>query len=159
MKAKALRGIDVFWWIAAFFLITISVDVYFVVRAVNTFPGEQVRNSYVLGLDYNQQIVRREAQKQLGWTAEAGMVDGAEQNLVVRIGSPAGAVSGLAVRVEIVAPGRRAVSVDLTEKAAGEYVATVATADTRRIDLLISATRAGGADPVFEATKMIERPS
>ena len=71
MATKPLRGIDVFLWLAAFFVVTFAVDGYFIVRAVNTFPGEQVKNSYVLGLDFNQQVARRAAQAELGWTAEA----------------------------------------------------------------------------------------
>jgi hypothetical protein len=83
MATKPLRGIDVFWWLAAFFIVTFAVDGYFIVRAVNTFPGEQVKNSYVLGLDFNQQVARRAAQAELGWTDEAGL-----------IGGPAGAAVG-----------------------------------------------------------------
>ena len=108
MAAKPIRGIHVFWWIASFFALVIAADTYFVVRAVGTFPGEQVKNSYVLGLDYNHQLARREAQLKLGWTAEAGLVGGEDPMLLVRCNSDAGPLTGLTGHVDLILPGRGA---------------------------------------------------
>src|SRR5690348_6965971 len=85
MFATPLRGIHVFWMVFLFFAVIIAVDAFFIMRAVNTFPGEQVKNSYVLGLDYNREVERHEAQARLGWTAQAGidMEDG--RSLILRI--------------------------------------------------------------------------
>ncbi len=149
MATKTLRGIDVFWWLAAFFTVTIAVDGYFIVRAVNTFPGEQVKNSYVLGLDFNRQIARRATQAELGWTAEAGMIGGPDAALLVRIASPAGAVSGLSVEVEIVLPGRGAKTLNLVERAPGEYTAPLLVDGAHRADIEIKASRAGEGVQVF----------
>jgi nitrogen fixation protein FixH len=156
MATKPLRGIDVFWWLAAFFVVTFAVDGYFIVRAVNTFPGEQVKNSYVLGLDFNQQVARRAAQAELGWTAEAGLIGGPDATLLVRIDSASGAVSGLSVEVEAVLPGRGASTLNLVERAPGEYAVPFPTEGVRRADIQINATRVGESEAVFEALKTLE---
>jgi len=156
MATKPLRGIHVFWWLAAFFVVTFAVNGYFIVRAVNTFPGEQVKNSYVLGLDFNRQVARRAAQAELGWTAEAGLVGGLDATLLVRLASSSGAVSGLSVEVKAVLPGRGVMMLNLIERAPGEYVVRFPTDGARRVDIEITATRAGESVQVFEAFKSLE---
>lgn len=153
MATKALRGIHVFWMIFAFFAVTVSVDIFFVIRAVNTFPGEQVKNSYVLGLDFNREIERRDAQRKLGWTAQAGLVD---QSLLVRFGSASGPVTGLQVEAEVLMPGRGARTVELAERAPGEYAAPVDLDGAHRLEIGITAKRSGEDAVVFEASKAIE---
>jgi nitrogen fixation protein FixH len=156
MAAKPVRGKDVFWWLTAFFLVTIAVDGYFIVRAVNTFPGEQVKNAYVLGIDFNRQIERREAQAKRGWSAEVGITGGGQQTLIVRLAAPSGPVSGLKVDVEAILPGRGARTLALAERAPGEYAASLPTEGLRRISLEIVAHRAGEQGPAFEAVKTLE---
>lgn len=153
VASKELRGIHVFFWIVAFFAVTIAVDVFFVVRAVNTFPGEQVKNSYVLGLDYNRQLERRAEQEKLGWVAEAGMIN---ESLVVRVRAGSGPVTGLKVDVGVILPGRGADMLKLKERAPGEYAAAIDLQGARRVELEIKATRADAIAPVFEATKVLE---
>ena len=82
--SKGLRGVHVLWMVIGFFALIIGTDTYFIISAVNTFPGEQVRNSYVLGLDYNREIEERSKQADLGWTVEAGVVRDGRAALVVR---------------------------------------------------------------------------
>ena len=156
MAAKPIRGIHVFWWIASFFALVIAADTYFVVRAVGTFPGEQVKNSYVLGLVYNHQLARREAQLKLGWTAEAGLVGGEDPMLLVRLNSDAGPLTGLTVDVDMILPGRGAQTLLLIEHAPGEYSGAVVLNGARRAELEISARKPGATTPVFEATKVLE---
>ncbi len=153
MATGTLRGIHVFWLIVAFFAITISVDVFFIIRAVNTFPGEQVKNSYVLGLDFNREIERREAQRKLGWTAQAGLV---EQALLVRLSSVSGPVTGLRVEAQVLMPGRGERTLELAERAPGEYAAPLDLAGSHRLELEIVAKRSGEDAIVFEASKTIE---
>jgi len=156
MATKPIRGIHVFWWIGSLFALVIAVNTFFVVRAVGTFPGEQVKNSYVLGLDYNRQLARREAQLKLGWTAEAGLVDGDDPMLLVRLGSDAGPVTGLTVKVDMILPGRGAQTLLLTEHAPGDYAGAVALNGAHRAELEISASAPGSTTPVFEATKVLD---
>lgn len=153
MATKTLRGVHVFWMIFAFFAVTVSVDVFFIVRAVNTFPGEQVKNSYVLGLDFNREIERRDAQRKRGWTAQAGLVD---RSLIVRLNSAAGPLTGLDVEAEVLMPGRGTTTLALVEHAPGEYLAPVDIGDAHRLEIGIAAKQAGNDAIVFEASKTIE---
>jgi nitrogen fixation protein FixH len=156
MATKPIRGIHVFWWIATFFAVVIAADAFFIFRAVGTFPGEQVKNSYVLGLDYNHQLERREAQTKLGWTAEAGLVGDRDPILMVRLKSLSGPVTGLKVDVDMILPGRGAKTLALAERAPGEYVVAIAMDGARRAELEISATEPNGDTPLFEATKILQ---
>ncbi len=156
MATKPIRGIHVFWWIASFFAVVIAADTFFIVRAVGTFPGEQVKNSYVLGLDYNHELERRQAQLKRGWTAEAGFVGGGEPILLVRLGSGSGPVTGLKVQVEMILPGRGAQTLTLAERAPGEYASGVVLHGASRAELEISAAESDGTSPVFEASKVLQ---
>ena len=133
MLTKPIRGIHVFWGIFSFFAIVIAADTFFVMRAVGTFPGEQVKSSYVLGLDYNHQLERREAQLQRGWTAEAGLVGGTDPTLLVRLRSASGPVTGLNVEVDMIMPVRGAQTLVLGESAPGEYSGAVAMNGAQRV--------------------------
>jgi nitrogen fixation protein FixH len=156
MATKPIRGVHVFWGIFSFFALVIAADTFFVVRAVGTFPGEQVKNSYVLGLDYNHQLERREAQLKRGWTAEAGLLGGVDPTLLVRLRSASGPVTGLSVEVDMIMPGRGAQSVVLGERAPGEYSGAVAMNGAHRVEIEITAREPGGTTPVFEASKILK---
>ena len=161
MTAKPLRGIHVFWMIVAFFLLVIAVDAYFIVRAVATFPGEQVRNSYVLGLDYNREIESRARQSRLGWTAQAGIRDEEEPALVVRFADEDNApVGGLNVSADyhVVGAGGEKQSLSLVELRPGEYRAPFQIASHSRIELSITARRPGNSEAVFRAGKTLVTP-
>lgn len=55
------------------FGIIFSVNIALAVNAVRTFPGLEVRNSYVASQTFD---IRREAQLALGWTVRAEAQDG-----------------------------------------------------------------------------------
>ena len=71
-----LRGWHVLAMLLTFFAVVIGVDVGFSVIAVRTFPGEDIRNSYVQGNLYNETLAERAKQAALGWTAEASLGSG-----------------------------------------------------------------------------------
>ena len=161
MQAKALRGVHVLWMLIGFFALVIAVDAFFIVRAVATFPGEQVKNSYVLGLDYNREVERRERQRSLGWRAEAGIASHGGQSLVVRLRSAADEpVAGLALSARIfsAAAGGADETVALQEREAGEYAADISLPAGARVEIAVAALRPGEAAPVFEATKTLVAP-
>ena len=92
-KPFQVRGWHVLAAMLAFFGAVIAVNVGFAVIAVQSFPGEDVRRSYLQGLNYNQTIAERRAQATLGWQANAalrGVPEGAllEVTLRDRNGSP-----------------------------------------------------------------------
>ncbi|MBL8551242.1 MAG: FixH family protein [Hyphomonadaceae bacterium] len=81
-----LRGVHVWSALAAFFLLVIAVNATFITLALRTFPGEDVRRSYLQGLHYNETLADRRAQAKLGWRASAILSTGASGPLVeVRI--------------------------------------------------------------------------
>lgn len=154
--SKGLRGVHVLWMTVSFFALIIAADTYFIVRAVNSFPGEQVRNSYVLGLDYNREVEERVKQAELGWTAEAGIVSDGATALIVRFADAAQSpITGLHVSATyfIAGGGREEHKLSLVESVAGEYRADIPAADTGRAEFRIFARLAEKSDIVFQATK------
>lgn len=159
--SKGIRGVHVFWIVAGFFALIIGADAYFIFRALNTFPGEQVRNSYVLGLDYNREIEQRGRQAELGWTAEAGIVDGGKTALVVRIADKAQApVADLRVEASyfVIGGGRGERRLVLTQAEPGEYRAHLDDAQAGRAEFSIVV--GGGEDgaALFRASKIMVIP-
>lgn len=60
-----ITGRQVFVGFAAAFGLIIAVNVFMAVKAVKTFPGLEVDNSYVASQEFNK---RKAAQEALGWT-------------------------------------------------------------------------------------------
>ena len=148
-----LRGIHIFWGIAAFFGLMIAVQAVFVVQAVRTFPGEEVEKSYLQGIDYNRTLERRNLQQRLGWRAQAGLD---EAMLVVRLGdASAKPLSGLSVMASIRRPGGEERELTLVERRPGEYTAE-AGATRGRLQLAIEARRSARDEIIFEAFKTLE---
>lgn len=98
-----LRGAHVLIGLLAFFAAIIAVNVAFAVVAVRTFPGEDVRRSYLQGLRYNDTLAERRAQAAFGWRASAVLdarADGAVLN--VALAAPDGrALDGLTLRGDL----------------------------------------------------------
>lgn len=155
MKTSGITGKHVLFGIIGFFAVVIAVDATFITLAVRSHPGEQVKNSYVLGLDYNREVKRREDQAALGWTAQAGVTEG--RVFVVRLNEATGEpVTGLEVSVQMHVAGQRADGqvLQLAERAPGEYAAQVGAMGSAKIEAEISAKYADGPD-VFEAQKTL----
>ena len=68
-----LTGRKVFMITAGAFAIIIAVNVTMAVQAVRTFPGLEVKNSYVASQTFDAE---RAAQQALGWTVAAEAQDG-----------------------------------------------------------------------------------
>lgn len=66
-----IRGWHVLVLMLAFFGLIIAVNVTFAVIAVQSFPGEDVRRSYLQGIRYNDTLAQRREQTALGWQANA----------------------------------------------------------------------------------------
>lgn len=64
-----LTGKHVFAITVSAFAVIIGVNVLLAVKAVSTFPGLEVENSYVAGQDFNE---RKAAQEALGWSVQPG---------------------------------------------------------------------------------------
>lgn len=72
-RSKELTGRGVFVIFASAFGVIIAVNLALAYNAVRTFPGLEVKNSYVASQEFDD---RRLAQESLGWTIEANATDG-----------------------------------------------------------------------------------
>lgn len=154
-SARQITGAHVRWAMIAFFAVIIGLDALFITFAVRSHPGEQVKNSYVLGLDYNRELERKQHQRALGWSMEAGLDDMA---FAVRLRDAAGQpLEGLHVSAQMHVAGVRQDGdvVRLTERTAGEYVTPMLLEGPGRVEVNIVIRRAAEGDAVFEASKTL----
>ncbi|TCM85759.1 FixH family protein [Rhodovulum steppense] len=68
MKTNELTGRKVLFIVVSFFGVIIVVNLFMAFKAVSTFPGLEVKNSYVASQHFD---AMRDAQEALGWTAGA----------------------------------------------------------------------------------------
>ncbi len=87
MSSKPLTGRKVFLMFAAFFGVIIGVNLVLAYQAVSTFPGLEVRNTYVASQVFDE---NKAAQLALGWTASAAVEnDQLTLTIVGKDGAPA----------------------------------------------------------------------
>ena len=145
MTAFRIRGWHVLAAVLAFFGAVIAVNAAFVVVAVGSFPGEDVRRSYLQGLRFNDTLAERRAQSALGWRAEAGFgAGGVEVSLRDANGVP---IEGATIEATLQRPTQAALDRPLTftSVGAGRYVAPVEALETGRWRLRAQAERDDGA--------------
>ena len=80
-----VRGWHVLTALLAFFGAIIAVNIAFAVIAVRSFPGEDVRRSYVQGLQYNDTLAERRVQQALGWQASADLRHDGEEAVAAEV--------------------------------------------------------------------------
>lgn len=152
---KGLRGWHVLLIMLGFFGVIFSVNGVFLYHAITSFPGEDVKKSYVQGLNYNDTLAARAAQAELGWTAEAGLQG---QELVFRLNDAEGQpLSNYAVIGEIRRRATTAADRDLVFQAAtaGEYRVETGTLEVGQWDVRISVFDAAGKTLVFNVDKTL----
>lgn len=71
--ARELTGRKVFAIIATAFGVIIGVNIYLAFKAISTFPGLEVANSYVASQEFD---AARKAQEALGWTLDHSYAGG-----------------------------------------------------------------------------------
>jgi nitrogen fixation protein FixH len=71
---KTLKGHHVLVWLLGFFGLIFVVNGVFLWAALSSFPGEDVRHSYLQGLEYNKTIASLKYQEDMSWKAELGLV-------------------------------------------------------------------------------------
>jgi len=82
---KEIKGWHVLSGFVFAFGIIISVNLTLAVKAVGTFPGLEVKNSYVASQSFD---VDRAAQQALGWEVSAALEDGLLRLHVIERGTP-----------------------------------------------------------------------
>lgn len=73
MSAKPITGRKVFFFVSGAFAIVIGVNLTMAYFAVSTFPGLEVKNTYVASQKFE---AKRDAQVALGWGVEPTYADG-----------------------------------------------------------------------------------
>jgi len=150
-----LKGVHVLWILLGFFAVMFAVNGVFLYQAITTFPGEDVKKSYLTGLHYNDKLSQRAEQAKLSWKAEVGVEDDA---IITRIfdrhSTP---VHGLHLRGQIRAPASDAFDqeLDFVEVGNGEYRAIVSFIPQGQKVILFEAQTTDGT-PVFEARRLVD---
>ena len=78
-QTKQLTGRHVLLMLVAFFGVIISVNIIFITQAVSSFTGEDVKQSYRQGLEYNKTIQTRSEQASLGWNVTTNVISSSEK--------------------------------------------------------------------------------
>jgi len=140
-NGKEITGRKVFFIFAGAFAIIISVNLFMAYSAIGTFPGLEVKNSYVASQSFDDE---RRAQEALGWEVKA-QID--ETNLMLDIIGP----NGMAARVEEIDAtlGRATQRRDdqdlaFTQNLEGVHVAPVGELAPGKWELRLYATAANG---------------
>lgn len=154
MSGFRLRGWHVLASMLGFFAIIIAVNGAFIAAAIGSFPGEDVRRSYLQGLRYNDTLAERRAQAALGWRATAAF--GAEPgsaSVEVNLRDGAGVpIEGARIEGALERPTAATFDHQLhfTPAGAGRYVARIDALEAGRWRLRARAERSDGARD-FEA--------
>ena len=155
---RTWTGRDILVTLIATFGVVIGVNVYFIVQAERTYPGEDVAHPYLQGIDYNRTLDDRARQAALGWTATIGGVLAADGTatitvtLVDRAGKP---VAGEALTGLLRHPmdEERDRLFALRETASGTYVGKVSHAEAGSWDVIVA--RKTAKEAPFEATRRL----
>ena len=154
-KPGIIQGAHVLAAMLAFFGAVIAVNITFVVFAVQSFPGEDVRRSYLQGLNYNATLAERREQAAMGWRAETALRGQHDATIVeVTILDGAGApVDGLTTSGELRWPtnGRFDRALSFEAQGRGRYVAHLRDLSSGRWILRGRAERTDGRALDFEA--------
>lgn len=74
-EAKKWTGKHVWVAIIIFFGIIFIANIAMVTVGIRSFPGEDIKQSYRMGIEYNQTIAKRNAQLATGWNADISIKD------------------------------------------------------------------------------------
>lgn len=154
-EENILKGWHVLLILLGFFGLMFTVNGIFLYHAITSFPGEDVKKSYVQGLNYNQTLQQRAQQADLGWTAEAGLENG---QIIFRLHDETGAalpghvVIGEARRLATMQQDHALV---FRARANGDYFADAANLSPGQWEVRIRVFDRDGDTVLFQATKMI----
>lgn len=157
-SGKQLKGWHVLLIMLGFFGVMFAVNGVFLYHAITSFPGEDVKKSYVQGLNYNSTLAERAAFADLGWTAEAGVRN---DTLVFRLSDSDGApLSNYAVIGELRRKATRDADQAVIFSAGrdGEYVTDTIALDPGQWSLRISVLDSAAETVLFKVNKTILVP-
>ncbi len=157
---KTLTGRGVLLWLFAFFGIIFATNAYFIVLSVKTFSGEDEQKPYLQGVEYNDTLARRAAQRRLGWraTMTATRLSSGHVRISVALAGPDGAPE---TKVSLIGELRHPADeyrdqvLKLKETMPGTYQEELASVSPGSWDLIVNSI-AGNAP--FEATRRLWVP-
>ncbi len=152
---KELTGRHVLYWMVGFFAIMFVVNGIFLFHAITSFPGEDVKKSYLQGLTYNQTLDARARQVDLGWQAEIGVTDG---TLILQLDDKYDVpVSGHEVIGSLRRPATQRADISLHFNAGrnGVYTADTGAIEPGRWDVRLNVSDPDTGQIVFSARKTI----
>lgn len=157
---RNLSGRGVLLCLIGFFAVVIAVNAYFIFVSVDTFRGEDEQKPYLQGVEYNQTLARRAAQRSLGWRAavSASRLASGEVRVAVALTRPDGTPQpGVKLQGELRHPAdeNRDRSLKLREVSPGSYQAYLSGIHPGRWDILIQTAR---NDVPFEASRRLWVP-
>lgn len=138
---RELTGRGVLFITVGAFSVIIGVNLVMAYLAIDTFPGLEVRNSYVASQGFNDRLERQRA---LGWTTDADLTGGRLRLAITTPDGAAAAVSDLVVTLARPTTTRQDFNPDLRFDGTA-YVAQV-DVDYGNWTLLVSARAADGTD-------------
>ena len=154
-STKELKGWHVLVMMLGFFGVMFSVNGVFLYHAVTSFPGEDVKKSYVQGLNYNETLAQRARQAEMGWQAEAGLRDA---DIVFRLRDRANRpLTGQSVIGEIrrAATQDQDVSIAFAPGPDGEYYAPASVLSAGQWQLRVMVLDANAETVLFEVEKTL----
>lgn len=112
--ARQLTGRHVLISVIVFFGIIIAVNAVFIVAAIQSFSGEDVKGSYRQGLDYNKRIEARATELAMGWSVRGNVIKEPETKLVFSFSDADGdALKGMTVSGVLRHPADRSLDIPL----------------------------------------------
>jgi nitrogen fixation protein FixH len=146
-EPRRLTGWMVLAMLVSFFLVVASVNGYMIRAAIGTFPGTEVKNSYVASQQYNREIVAMRQQAERSWKVDVSLRrqgPAALLDLTIRdaSGQP---VRGLALTARLAHPVDAKIdhSGDVEERAGGVYAVNFGEVQRGAWNLVIEARRDG----------------
>ena len=91
---KPVTGKQVFYWLAAFFLLVIAVNALMAYLGERTWTGLTAEHSYTQGVKYNTVIEEAKKQAELGWTVRFDPVVETKQDGVVTTATLSAVITG-----------------------------------------------------------------
>lgn len=156
LDPKRLTGTKVLFIFLAFFGLMFAVNGVFLYHAITSFPGEDIKKSYVQGLNYNQTLAQRSAQAGLGWNVAIGFE---ESGLVLELKDEAGVpLRGYTVRASLRRPtnDRADQTFELSEVGQqGRYIAPVSLDRPGRWDVAVNISEPGTDSVLMQSTKTL----
>lgn len=156
-KSREWTGRHILIALLATFAVVGGVNLYFVVIAERTYPGQDVAHPYLQGLEYNDTLKARAAQKALGWRAIIGatFADGKAIVTVTLHDKNGAPVSGEALKGLLRHPANEEHDhvIAFHAQGGGVYTGRVANVRAGRWDVIVS--RKTKKEAPFEASRRI----